>query len=232
MELVKLRTSNAYRKEKQRVLLEGYNCIQDVVKVHVPLRVFVTENCTKKLPVSCPTYVVTDEVMKKISSVKTPEGIVAEFSMPPMHTLSRMTHIIVCDTVSDPGNLGTLIRTAYALGWEGIFLLEGSCDLFNDKALRAAKGATFMLPWRRGSWEELSVLIAENQLTLLVADMKGEPPEHFSGKRVALLLGNEAHGIRGATSDYEKVAISMHGAIDSLNVAIAGAILMYTLRKQ
>ena len=88
--------------------------------------------------------------MKKISGMQTPEGLVVEIEMPKPAPLEGLKYLLALDGVSDPGNVGALLRTALALGWQGIFILDESCDPFNDKALRSARGATFRLPL---AWE-------------------------------------------------------------------------------
>lgn len=227
--------NSQYRHEKKRVLLEGLNCIRDVAQKIAPETVFISNyELFDTLSFQCSVYRVSEEVMKKLSSVKSPEGIVAIFSMPPPSALSNCCRIVVCDGVSDPGNLGTIIRTTFALGWDGVFVVEGSCDMFNEKALRAAKGATFWLPWKIGSPNDLKKIIDINCMTVLIADMKGEVPETFvNEKSIALVLGNEAHGVR-INEDilYKRVCVPMKGVIDSLNVAAACAIITYVLKNR
>ena len=173
----------------------------------------------------------TEAILKKVSGVQTPEGIAAEIAMPSFTSLKGMKKVIALDEVNDPGNLGTLIRTALALGWEGAYLLNNSCDPYNDKALRAAKGATFRLPLQRGNWKELEQLITLNQLDPIVADIDGTPIENVTAKeRILLVLSNEAKGPSvEAKQICSTVTIPMPGPMESLNVSTAGAILMYTL---
>jgi TrmH family RNA methyltransferase len=173
---------------------------------------------------------VSRPVMEKISGMQTPEGLVAEIPMPKSASLKGKKKILVLDGVSDPGNVGTLLRTALALGWEGAFLLDEGCDPFNDKAMRAARGATFRLPLAWGTWDEFNILIQEEGWKLLAADFVGEEPCQISVEKIALVLGNEAVGVsdRGKKLSHP-VTIPMPGEMESLNVAIAGGILMFAL---
>lgn len=225
----KLSQNGDFRQNEKRVLLEGRNCIGDVCQKMTALRLIVTDLSLIPKGIKAEEYVlVTDQVMKKISSVKTPEGIVAELTLPSMNAFTNVKKIVVIDRIQDPGNLGTLIRSSLAFGWDGLFLLENSCDPFNDKALRAAKGATFHLPLYAGGWKELEELLMQNQLQLVVADIQGEAPPTFCKMPIALVLGNEAEGVNVPTNlAYRKVSIPMQLGMESLNVAVAGSILLY-----
>ena len=175
---------------------------------------------------------VTEDIIKKISGIQTPEGILAEVAIPQESSLANSHYILALDGIRDPGNLGTLLRTALALGWDGVFILENSADPYNDKALRAAKGSTFRLPIKTGPWSELKKLLNQNHLKALAADLEGENLDSFSlHDNIVLVLGNEAQGLsKDASSICKKITIPMKGPMESLNVAVAGGILMYSLR--
>lgn len=225
----KLQSDSAYRKEQKALLLEGKNCLQDVMKTHRAKRLIVTHpDKTIEKPNADEILVVTEAIIKKITQVESPEGILAEFSMPETRPLTKVNRLLVSDRIQDPGNLGTLIRSALAFGWDGLFLLPGSCDPFNSKAVRAAKGATFDLPLASGSWQELQAICQKNGLSLVVADLEGQPPSHFPQEKMALVLGNEANGANVPHSiPKQQVKLSMQGPMESLNVAVAGSILLY-----
>ena len=233
LRLVKLRQNARFRKSESSLLLEGKNCIVDLSD-HLNFKRLIVSKKEIIFPSKkkCEIIFVTEAIMKKITGVEHPEGIVAEIAMPPQKTLENVKKIVVLDAISDPGNLGTILRTALALGWDAIFLLPGSCDPYNDKALRAAKGATFLIPLQIGSWSDLEEVISKNRLLPLIATMKADPPEKFQKeKKVALILGNEAKGVTYSSHlSYKTVSIPMNGAMESLNVAQAGAILMYQMR--
>jgi RNA methyltransferase, TrmH family len=223
--LVKLRQDRAYRYTCKRVFVEGKNLINELP--HAIAIVGIEDNFPPHLK-SCERVVVTPAVMQKISAVKTPEGLIAEVEMPPNQSMLEKEFILAIDGVSDPGNLGTLLRTALALGWEGAFILEGSCDPYNEKALRAAKGATFRLPLCQGSWDELMKIPKPRY----VADLQGESIKDYRPKKGAILvLGKESLGVSPlAKKECTPLTIPMSGAMESLNVAAAGAILMYAMK--
>lgn len=234
--MVRLRKNSDYRIDHQSVLIEGRQMISEVCPTH-PTKVLMVYDETFIPPGVNAKEVITvpEEVMQKISGLQSPDGMIAEVALPEPATLKGMHWVLVCDGVSDPGNLGTLLRTGLAFGWEGAFILENSCDPYNDKALRAAKGATFRLPIAQGSWKDLKQLITKNKLTPLVADMGGTSVSDFSsqkGKGILLVLSNEAHGVSDEARDLcEVISVPMSGEMESLNVGVAGGILMYLLRQ-
>ena len=125
--------------------------------------------------------------------------------------------------------MGTLIRTALALGWGGVYLLPGCVDPFHEKVIRASRGALFRFPWKEGGWEELKKM----NLKAYIADIKGRPlDEVHPEKEILLLLSNEAQGVSDEGGGFgERITIPMTGGAESLNVAASGAIMMYELGK-
>lgn len=232
--LVKLRQNHDYRVDHQSLVIDGIKLVTETGRSLRP-KVLVAwdESLLPKGMDADDIIVVSENVMKKISGMSTPEGLLAEIPMPQSASFKGKNYIIALDRVGDPGNVGTILRTALALGWEGVFFLNESCDPFNEKALSAARGATFRLPLAWGSWEMLTKIIQENQLSPIVADLKGIRLQDVALKDgVCLVLSNEA---QGASQDAKKfcqsVAITMTGDMESLNVAVAGGILMYGLKK-
>jgi len=231
--LVRLRQNRDYREEHNSVFIEGIKLVEEISQSH-KVRTLITydRNLIPNNSKSENTLIVSEAVMKKLSSMQHPEGLAAEIEMPKSHSLEKMKYVIVLDEINDPGNLGTLLRSALALGWQGAFVLDNSCDPYNDKALRAAKGATFRLPIRRGKWSDLIDLIKKNNLQAFVGDIQGKNIHEIgSNQKIALVLSNEAHGVsEEANKHCERITIPMSGKMESLNVAAAGAILMYVLK--
>lgn len=220
--LVKLRKNSDYRFDTESILVEGKKLVSECSGI---ITLISTDSLTPG------ATIVSPEVFAKISGMKSPEGVAAEVKMPKAAEWKKLERLLVLDGISDPGNLGTLFRTALALGWQGVFLLNNCCDVYNDKALTAARGASLRLPFRKGSWDELNQLLQQFKLTPFVADLEGESVDKIkSMESVVLILGNEAHGPSEETLKRCKpITIPING-IESLNVAIAGGILMYELR--
>lgn len=223
--LVKLRKERKYREECQTFLVEGKKMIEECP---FPIKTLLT---TDKTPLSAEAhYLVTPEIIQKIGDTSSPEPYLAEVPLPSYVPLVGQ-RLLALDGISDPGNLGTLLRTALALGFDGAFLVEGSADPFSTKALRSSKGAVFHLPLQWGSKADLLNLIQENRLTPYVADAQGKIPGTFSFPLI-LILGNESHG---PSQNLKKVgnliSIPMTTKTESLNVAVAGGILMNKIQE-
>lgn len=228
--LIKLRQDKDYRYAQKSIVLEGFKVIQEVV-THIK-RIFYIEPFPVEKFKGIDHWQVSEAVMKKISGVISPEGIIAEVQMPTFGKLNGKNYILALDGINDPGNLGTLLRTALALGWEGVYVLPNSCDPFNEKAIRAARGAHFKIPLAFGTALELEQLAKENRLNAFLADLIGKKPEALpsTGGRL-LVLGNEAQGGSREVQQFcTPITIPMTGEMESLNVAVAGGILMYLLK--
>jgi TrmH family RNA methyltransferase len=230
--LVKLRQDRNYRYESKSVIIEGKKLIQEMgpkqsIKTLLALNADLIPAHLKTEEV----FLVNESILEKISGMHSSEGIIAEIAIPPSAFLEGKNLILAFDGVSDPGNLGTLLRSGLALGWQGAFILQNCCDPYNDKAIRAAKGATFSLPIATGTWKDLEKIQKENRLTPLVADIQGTPLNKIlKSAGVLLILSNEAHGpSKQALRLCKQVTIPMSPLMESLNVSAAGAILMYTL---
>jgi RNA methyltransferase, TrmH family len=224
--LVKLRKQRRYREECGRLLLEGKKIIEEYpYPIETLLTIKETRIRAKK------HYLIHRSILEKIAGSVSPEPYLAEVLLPPYQSLKGKTCLLALNNISDPGNLGTLMRTALALGFDGVFLTDGTADPYSDKALRAAKGATFHLPLQSGTVEDLLSFIKENALSPYVADSKGTPSASFSSPLI-LILGNEAHGPSPLLKNQANLlSIPLSDQTESLNVAVAGGILMYKIRE-
>lgn len=229
---VSLRSDRACREEKKRVLLMGEKAIRELAE-KIPVHALISLEETPKIPCR-EAFCVTEGILEKITGLKNPDGYAAEVSLPKPQDLSGKSSLLILDGVSDPGNLGTLLRTALALGWEGIAATPGTVDLFNDKALRAGKGAQFHLPYAHLTQEETADLLKRNGFHAYLADLEGRPLDQTKPKRpLALILSREAQGPSlWAERIAEKITIPMEPGVESLNVASSGAILLYALRPE
>lgn len=229
--LVKLRTDRAYRAQEQTFILEGVKPISEVQRYIVKL--FYTEKYADVLKdFQGEAWEVTPEVLQKMSGMKNPEGLIAEVKIPNMNVSEiKGKNVLVFDGISDPGNMGTLLRTALAFGWDSVFLLSGCCDPFNEKTIRAARGAHFKITLVQGSIKNLQEWVTKHNAQSLAADTQGVDPEKVeSSDYRVLVLGNEAQGISKEIENMcTKVSLPMCGDMESLNVAVAGGILLYLL---
>lgn len=227
-EWVKLRESKSFRQERGECLISGAKQIAETPSPKL-LLVYRTSLIPKNY--SGQIVRVSQEVLQKATGLKNPDGIAAVVPLPAPARFQKTRRLLALDGVADPGNLGTLLRTALAFGWEGVFCLPGCADPFGDKALRAAKGATFHIPIEDGPFARLLQIVENSALLPLAADALGKPfKEIDKSLPLVLILGAEGKGLSEKTQKIaQNIAIPMEGRVESLNVAVAGAILLYGL---
>jgi TrmH family RNA methyltransferase len=173
---------------------------------------------------------VSDAELAEFADTVTPQGLLVTAGIP-RRSLDEVSssRVVVLDAVQDPGNVGTLIRAAEALGAGAVVLLPGTADAWSPKVVRAAAGASFRVPIVETTATELGDWCRGHGVPLLAAAVGGEPALRSAGPRdAALVLGNEAAGVSDAVLAAADgvVGVPQRGHTDSLNVAMAGAILM------
>ena len=181
-------------------------------------------------------YTVKDSLFEKISETVNPQGILAvchikEFDVTNVD-YSNSPFFVVLENVTDPGNMGTLIRTADAAGADGIFLSKGCVDIYNPKVIRATMGSIFHLPiYRNLNLMDLMEDFKNNNVKTLAAHLKGTstPYKVDMTTACAVIIGNEANGLSDEISEIasDLVKIPMPGKAESMNAGIAGGILIY-----
>ena len=183
---------------------------------------------------------VSDTVMKEISDTITPQGIIALIQQPKYEQKDMLykerVRLLLLEDVRDPGNLGTMIRTSEGAGVTGIILSKNSVDIFNPKVIRSTMGSIYRMPFLYVEDFEKAVLeLKKSGIAVYAAHLEGavlyDTVDY--GKKSAILIGNEANGL---TKEVSKLAtqcikIPMDGQVESLNAAIAAAILMYEVKK-
>lgn len=226
--LTELRKERKARKRAGCAVIEGRKLVRENQGIVRTLLTIGTET-DLSLPDQAEVYQVTPEIIQKISGVKTPEGILAEVEIPQLQLPAELKRLLVLENVNDPGNLGTLIRSSLAFEWDGVFLLGNCCDPFNDKAIRSSKGSVFKLPIKFGEISSFKKLLSENNMKVYIADLEGqEIGSAAESCGMALILGSEAHGPSEETASLGvKLTIPISGSLDSLNVAVAGGILLH-----
>lgn len=183
-----------------------------------------------------PLVDVSDDELHDIAATDHPQGIVAVYQ-PKAWTLSQLTPdrlqpLVILDAVQDPGNVGTIARTALAFGASGIVALPGTADLTNPKAVRAAMGALFRLPHMHSADDAVFDALSGAGIAVWATVMDGESLDTLTvSGPVALIVGNEGAGIRPEllARATKRVTIPIRGEAESLNVAIAAGILMRRL---
>lgn len=177
---------------------------------------------------------VSDSELKELAETDTPQGVLAVVRRP-LRRLAQFeppafAALLVFDRVGDPGNLGTLLRAAQALGVAWAVALPGTVDPWNAKAVRASAGSLFQLPVSQEGWSEVVAWLRDHEFAIFCADSAGDPVRRVGHppNRFALVLGNEPSGLsEEVRREADRlVAVPLPGGMDSLNVAIAGALLL------
>ncbi|MDR7073725.1 TrmH family RNA methyltransferase [Fictibacillus barbaricus] len=233
------------KKEREKTgtfLLEGPHLIEEAIASGAALvHVIVEENFEMKdewLKEKFTLWTVPAKIMKILSETEKPQGIIAVCEMPaePEEILKENGRYLFVDGVQDPGNLGTIIRTADSAGLDGVFLGEGTADLFNGKTVRSTQGSIFHLPIVKkdlqkalSDCQSLNIPVYSTSLSDAV-DMR-EVPET---KGFALIVGNEGSGVQPALQNEStmNVKIPIFGKAESLNVSVATGILLYELQRK
>jgi RNA methyltransferase, TrmH family len=180
---------------------------------------------------------VTDAEFESAADTETPQGILV-IAATPKRSLETFTaadpsRVLVLDAIQDPGNVGTLVRTAAALGATATVALPGTVDLWNAKVVRSAMGAHFVHSAFHCTWDELRLFLDETRMPLWGADTGGVPVQGSAApRRLALAVGNEGAGLSAHVRDTcaQLVSLPIDPSVESLNVAVAAGILLYELR--
>lgn len=238
----KLLKNRKFRLEEQKFVVEGPHLVAEAQEFVEYILYSQDSSLLAKLKTQgLESFKVTKKQFAELSRVDTPQGILAVVKKPKI-SLKDMTRVInplivFCVGVQDPGNLGTIIRTADAVAASGIILSRGTVDLYNDKVIRASMGSMFHLPIVQiGSIVEIIAKLKQQQVNIVAA--AGQASKSFFEtdfkKATAIIIGNEGAGLPAdilRLAD-EVVSIPMPGRSESLNVAVAGSIMLYEAVKQ
>lgn len=235
----KVKAANKLKKKRERdktgyALIEGYHLIEEAMASDIQIvSLFCVEaerEDAAMLDYADAVYEINLKVAELLSGTVTPQGIFAVIQQPTVQD-RQPSQVLLIDRIQDPGNLGTLIRTADAAGLDMVVLEKGSADPYQEKVLRASQGSVFHLP------------IIQRDLKTFIDDFEGpvygtalqDAVEYQTVEqqdKFALILGNEGEGIKSELLDQttQNLTIPIYGRAESLNVAIAGSILIYHLK--
>lgn len=253
-EIVQLRKKSRMRTKTGTYLVEGLRMIREIPRERL-VQLYVTDEFYKKHReeqiFTAEKMLVSPEVFAYISDTKTPQGILAvvrQHGFTEKELLercrnqnvadgSRPVHIVVLDNIQDPGNLGTIFRTAEAAGVTGLLLSRDCADIYNPKTIRSTMGAIFRMPFAyvedlAGAVEKLK----EQNIRVYAAHLDGERAydEEDYCRGTAFLIGNEGNGLRPevAASADTWIRIPMEGKAESLNASVAASVLMFEVGRQ
>ncbi len=219
-------------------MVEGEKCLKDILNSEVEIRdIFVSEDYDNiaELPEDKVT-IASESVMKKLSTSDTPPKVITvayQINLD-MFDLKETNRLLLLDGVADPGNLGTLIRTAVAFGYEGILFTRNCVDPYNPKVIRSAAGNFFKIPFAEiaNSFTLKEFRDYQFVMTDLHDDNAHSPEDTPLDKKYILVLGSEANGISREILNIPHENVHIYTTdVESLNVATAGAIIMYEFSK-
>ena len=255
MKLLTLARDLRRRKARERqglFVVEGVRAVEELVAAGLVLRGVLAAPQLRATPRgaalhdllldrAAPLVEVSDADLASAADTDAPQGVLAVAEQP-RHDLDALVprggaplRLLVLDALQDPGNAGTLLRTAAAFGAAATVALPGTVDLWSAKVVRSAMGAHFRHPTVSCTWDTLGAFLDRRAVALWAADGGGDPVDAAASEapqRLAIVVGNEGAGLSGAARARADrvVAIPIGGAVESLNAAVAGAILLYALR--
>lgn len=223
------------RRESGCFLVEGRKMVEEALASAFDVEtVLVQEGMELPDGLTMPVYELPAHVLAAVCDTKTPQGIAAVVRMKEQSALGK--HIVVLDGVQDPGNVGTIIRTADAAGLDGVLLSTQCADVFSPKVLRATMGSIFRMNLR--TTDDLPgelTKLREKGYSILSSQLDGTPfyERQDVAERFALIIGNEGNGVSEQVQQTatHRVRLPMRGGAESLNAAIAAAIMMYELMR-
>ncbi|RXT04745.1 RNA methyltransferase [Ammoniphilus sp. CFH 90114] len=235
------------RDKEQLFLIEGLHLVEEALKSKAGIRtVLIMEgfHLQSKLEQSlqnslATVYWITEPIAHKLSETENPQGIFAIVDIP-VNQVDELIQdspvLLLLDAIQDPGNLGTMIRTADAAGIQGVILGKGTVDVYNPKTIRSTMGSIFHLPIVQTDLNEICHELSERGFRILATSLEGAVPydEALYDGPVAIVIGNEANGVSASIlKQCDKfVKIPIYGQAESLNAAMAAGIIMYEAIRQ
>lgn len=232
----------SFRKQEQKFIVEGKHLVEEALKTSLVETIISSDASYLNKVEGVEKYLVNDNIIKKMSNTKNPQnvlGIVKMFDTSEKvieeELKNKKSSLVMFDDINDPGNLGTLIRTSAALGYNGIILSNTSVDIYNDKTVRASQGSIFKTKIVYTDLKNVIQKLKKNNYTLIGTSLKHSVKLEDAPRKdkFVICLGNEARGISEQVLDLmdTNIKLTMHNDVESLNVMVAGSIIMYELAK-
>ncbi|HEL2382374.1 TPA: RNA methyltransferase [Streptococcus suis] len=244
MEIIRSKSNNLVKQIKKlqqkkyrtsSYLIEGWHLLEEALAAGARIEhILVVEEHADRVVQLEKVTVVSPEIMQDLTDSKSPQGVIAQLALPSQDLPERLEgRFLVLEDVQDPGNVGTIIRTADAAGFDGVFLTDKSADIYNMKVLRSMQGSHFHLPVYRLPIEDILSTLKNNQVEILATTLSSQSVDYREVSpeaSFALVMGNEGQGISDFVSEEanQLVHITMPGQAESLNVAIAAGILVFS----
>lgn len=248
-EVIQLMQKAKVRKERKLFVAEGIKMFLEAPIEQIE-KVYVAESFQRQMSAPCreklaalpkPHEIVTDEVFKKISDTKTPQGILCvmkqcHYELQTM-LMAEDPLFLILEDIQDPGNLGTIVRSGEGAGVTGIIMSDHTADIYNPKTIRSTMGSVYRMPFLyTDSLSEMIEELQRNKIAVYAAHLQGDRVYDTCDYRggTAFLIGNEANGLQDETAKKADAAIKipMGGKVESLNAAVAASVLLFEAARQ
>jgi TrmH family RNA methyltransferase len=218
------------RIQEKKFLIEGFHLVEEAYKANKLIQILTTQYVSKFESIE--QIIVSEPIIEKLSFTKNPQGIIGVCKMSSNNEI-KGSKILLLDNVNDPGNLGTLIRSSLGFYIDTIVLSEDCVDLYNDKTIRATQGAMFNINIIVADLKNVIDVLQKQNIKVIGTSLQSSKnlKEIEKIDKYAILLGNEANGVKAELLEKTNfnVRIEMNNKLESLNVSVAGSIIMYYL---
>lgn len=238
---VKKLQQKKYRQENEEYLIEGFHLVEEALKAPKRFKFLLgTKDAIEKItPLinlnSSKIIVINDKIAENLSQTKNSQSIfmVLPINQPGTYSFNYGKWVLL-DGLSDPGNVGTIVRTADAAGYDGVVLSPGTVDIYNDKVQRSMQGSQFHIPIIKYDLNAAILSMQEQGLTVYSSVLNEHAKDVFTIEKTSefgVVIGNEAHGVSQEVIDQasQELYIPIYGKAESLNAGVAAGILMYEL---
>ena len=237
------------RERRGQALAEGVRLVEEALAARIAIRHVLASPALEASPrgralkaalarAGHALVALKDRELDELAATEHPQGILAVID-PPAWRLEQVRPVsrapaLVLDAVQDPGNVGTMVRTAFALGAAGVLALPGTAEITNPKTLRATMGGYFRLPYVALEEAGLRDWARAAGVRVVVAAMNGAPASGFRGTPLAVVVGNEGAGTRPSLESWAtaRIGVPLAAGAESLNVAVAAGILLYEVTRE
>jgi TrmH family RNA methyltransferase len=237
------------RERRELALAEGVRLLEEALAADVTIKHVLTSPALEATPrgqalkaaltkAGLTVESVGEDELIELAATEHPQGVIAVIE-PPRWRLDDVkpgprAPVLILDAVQDPGNVGTMVRTAWGIGAAGVLALPGTAEVTNPKTLRATMGGLFRMPYVEVDEPALKAWSLDSRVPVLVAAADGAPPEQRRGGTLAIVVGNEGAGTRSSLDRWVhgRIGIPLRAGAESLNVSVAAGILLYEVTRE
>lgn len=220
------------RNIEQKFIVEGFHLVEEAYKTNMLLEILVIEDNNNYPDIN--KIIVNKAIIEKLSTTKNPQEIIGICKINNNQTI-KGNKLLLLDNINDPGNMGTLLRSSLGFGIETIVISNDSVDVYNEKVIRASQGAIFNVNIVYSNLSDIVEELKRKEIKIIGTSLKSSYnlKEIKTYDKYAIILGNEANGVKEELLEKTdiNVRIEMNEKLESLNVAVAGSIIMYYLNK-